>query len=236
MEPAEFDGFPKDLFAFLRELARNNDRNWFNANKERYKSSVIAPMSSFISAMDGKLAKVSECFIADPRPNGGSMFRIYRDVRFSKDKRPYKEHVACHFRHIAGKDAHALGFYVHLEPNDVFFGGGIWHPPNPVLREIRTAIVEDPAAWKAATRSKAFRARFGEIRGEALKRPPQGFDADHPLVDDLKRKSFFAVQNVDAALALTKDFARQVQGAFVALKPMMSFLADAVGVTFDYDD
>ena len=136
---------------------------------------------------------------------------------------------------LGNQDTFSL-LYVHLEPKEVFFGGGIWHPPNPVLREIREAIVADPAAWKAATRSKSFRARFGEVRGEALKRPPQGFDADHPFVDDLRRKSFFAIQNVDAGLALSKDFAREVQSAFVSLKPMMRFLADAVGVTFDYED
>jgi len=132
-----FDGFPEEMFRFLRELKKHNDRDWFNANKERYKTHVVAPMVSFIEAMDGRLARVSDCFLADARPNGGSMFRIYRDTRFSKDKSPYKEHVACHFRHMSGKDAHAPGFYVHLEPGDVFFGGGIWHAPPPVL--IRSA-------------------------------------------------------------------------------------------------
>lgn len=231
-----FQGFPADLFKFLRGLKRNNDREWFNANKQRYKDNVLAPMSQFISAMDGRLAKVSDCFLADPRPSGGSMFRIYRDVRFSKDKSPYKEHVACHFRHMAGSDAHALGFYVHLEPDSVFFGGGMYHPPNPILRLIRTAIVDNEAAWKQATRSRSFKARFGQVEGESLKRAPQGFDPEHPLLDDLKRKSFFAVQRVDPDLALTKDFVPEVQKSFVALKPMMRFLAESVGVSFELDD
>jgi uncharacterized protein (TIGR02453 family) len=186
--------------------------------------------------MDGRLAKVSDCFIADPRPNGGSMFRIYRDVRFSKDESPYKEHVACHFRHIGGRDAHTLGFYVHLEPDNVFFGGGMYNPANPTLRQIRTAIAEDPTEWKRATRSKSFKVRFGEVQGGSLKRVPQGFDPDHVFADDLKRKSFFAVQRVDPELALSKDFAPEVQKSFVALKPMMRFLADSVGVSFELDD
>jgi len=231
-----FEGFPPDLFKFLRTLKRNNERDWFNANKQRYKDNIVAPMSEFITAMDERLAKVSDCFLADPRPNGGSMFRIYRDVRFSKSKLPYKEHVACHFRHIAGRDYSALGFYVHLEPDSVFFGGGMFHPPNPVLREIRTGIADDPTGWKRATRSKAFRKRFGDIQGDSLKRAPQGFDPEHPLVDDLKRKSFFAIQRVEPKLALTKDFAVEVQRSFVALKPMMRFLADSVGVSFELDD
>jgi uncharacterized protein (TIGR02453 family) len=231
-----FEGFPADLFKFLRSLKRNNEREWFNTNKQRYKDSIVAPMSEFIAAMDGRLAKVSDCFIADPRPNGGSMFRIYRDVRFSKDESPYKEHVACHFRHIGGRDAHTLGFYVHLEPDNVFFGGGMYNPANPTLRQIRTAIAEDPTEWKRATRSKSFKVRFGEVQGGSLKRVPQGFDPDHVFADDLKRKSFFAVQRVDPELALSKDFAPEVQKSFVALKPMMRFLADSVGVSFELDD
>src|SRR3954470_13982118 len=95
---AEFKGFSKDFFAFFKELKANNERPWFEENKERYKASVVAPISDFITAMSPRLAKISKHFIADPRPNGGSMFRIYRDVRFAKDKRPYKEHAAVHFR------------------------------------------------------------------------------------------------------------------------------------------
>jgi uncharacterized protein (TIGR02453 family) len=234
--PGAFTGFPSDMFRFMAELKRNNDRDWFNENKSRYKSSVLAPMSSFIAAMDTKLAKVSDCFVADPRPNGGSMFRIYRDVRFSKDKSPYKEHIACHFRHMAGKDAHAPGFYMHFEEGDVFFGGGIWHPPTPELTRIRERISDEPEQWKRATRSVSFRRRFGEISGESLKRPPKGFDADAPMIDDLKRKSFFAVQHVTPARAKAKTFTKDVQSAFVALVPMMRFLTEAIGVSFSLDD
>jgi len=231
-----FEGFPDEMFRFLRELKKHNDREWFNANKERYKAFVVAPMVSFIEAMDGRLARVSDCFIADPRPNGGSMFRIYRDTRFSKDKSPYKEHVACHFRHMSGKDAHAPGFYVHLEPDDVFFGGGIWHAPNPVLNRIRQAIVDDPDTWKSSTRKKSFRDRFGALAGDRLKRPPQGFDPDHPYVEDLKRKDYFGVQSVDPKLARSPKFIDEVTSAFVALKPFMAFITSAVGLSFQLDE
>lgn len=231
-----FSGFPRDFLDFLSELSSNNNREWFAENKDRYKRSVVAPMSEFISAMDSRLAKVSDCFIADPRPNGGSMFRIYRDVRFSHDKRPYKEHVACHFRHISGKDAHAPGFYCHFEPNNVFFGGGIWRGPTPVLNDIRAAIDADQEQWKKATRGVAFKRRFGSVTGDGLKRPPRGFDEDHPLIEDLKRKSFFAVQHVDVDLVYTKDFVREVEKAFVALSPLMAFLTEAVGLTYSLDE
>jgi uncharacterized protein (TIGR02453 family) len=233
---AHFDGFPEEMFRFLRELKNNNDREWFNSNKDRYKTELVAPMLSFIEAMDGRLARVSDCFVADPRSNGGSMFRIYRDTRFSKDKRPYKEHAACHFRHISGKDAHAPGFYVHLEPDDVFFGGGIWHPPTPVVNDIRDAIVEDAAGWKRATRRKAFRDRFGSLAGESLKRPPHGFDREHPFIEDIKRKDFFAMQRVAPKLACSPKFIDEVTAAFVALKPFMAFITSAVGVSFQLDD
>jgi uncharacterized protein (TIGR02453 family) len=230
-----FKGFPPDLFDFLRELKRNNQRDWFQANKDRYKSSVVEPMSAFISAMDTRLANVSDCFLADPRPHGGSMFRIYRDTRFSKDKSPYKTHASCHFRHMSGKDAHAPGFYMHFEPGEVFFGGGIWMPETSVLRPIREAIVDDPDGWVEATRGKAFKKRFGAVEGESLKRPPAGFDPDHPLIDDLKRKSFFATQDVDPKLVTTPRFVGEVEKAFVALVPMMRFLTEALGLSFELD-
>lgn len=232
---ASFSGFPPDLLRFLRELKANNDREWFNANKQRYRESVVEPMCAFITAMDAVLARVSDCFVADPRPSGGSMFRIYRDVRFSHDKRPYKEHAACHFRHMAGKDAHAPGFYVHLEPDEVFFGGGIWHPPGPVLQRVREAISEQADEWLAITRSRGFKQRFGAVAGEALKRPPRGFEADDPCIEDLKRKSFFAMKHVDAKLATTPAFIKDVERAFVALGPFVEFLTLAAGHSFTLD-
>ena len=231
----EFTGFPAGLFAFVRELSLNNERDWFNSNKDRYKAEVLAPMSAFIAEMDTRFARVSECFICDPKPHGGSMFRIYRDVRFSHDKRPYKEHIACQFRHVAGKDAHAPGFYFHLEPSNIFFGGGIWHPPGPVLRKVRTAIAHNGQEWKRITGAASFRRRFGGVRGDSLKRPPQGFDADHPMVEELKRKSFFAIQDSTEKEAKAKGFAREVERSFVAMAPMMRFLTEAVGLPYSYD-
>jgi uncharacterized protein (TIGR02453 family) len=164
------------------------------------------------------------------------MFRIYRDTRFSNDKTPYKEHIACHFRHMAGKNAHAPGFYVHLEPGQVFFGGGIWHADNPVLNQIRQAIVDDPEGWKAATRKKSFRDRFGGLEGDSLKRPPQGFEPDHPFIEDIKRKDFFGIQTAKPQLARTPKFVDEVTAAFVALKPLMAFLTTAVGLSFQLDE
>ncbi len=128
-----FPGFPEDFFRFFVDLEQNNERAWFNQNKARYYESVVNPISEFIVAIAPRLQRISPHYIANPKPHGGSMFRIYRDTRFSKDKTPYKTHAGVQFRHEAGKDAHAPGFYVHLAPGEVFFGGGVWMPPNPVL-------------------------------------------------------------------------------------------------------
>ncbi|KMP12305.1 hypothetical protein UR09_01490 [Candidatus Nitromaritima sp. SCGC AAA799-A02] len=225
-----FKGFPKELFKFLSELSKNNNREWFNANKERYRSDVVAPIGEFITAMGTRLQKIADGYVADPRPNGGSMFRIYRDIRFSKDKRPYKEHVGCQFRHRLGKDAHAPGFYVHIAPGEVFFGGGIWRPSNPALHEIRTTIVANPKLWKKVVENKALVKRFGGIGGEGLKRPPRGFDPGHPYIEDLKRKTFFVIQSVDPSLALAPKFINEVEKAFSASGPLMQFIVKALGL------
>ena len=223
-----FEGLPKDYFAFFNELKRNNNREWFNDNKPRFRESVQEPLAAFVEAMAPRLKKVSKHFVADPRLNGGSVFRIYKDVRFSKDKTPYKTHGAVQFRHARGKDAHAPGFYVHLAPDEVFFGGGIWHPPSPQLLQIREAIRDKPKPWKTATTSAAFKKRFKSLRGDGLKRPPRGFDADDPLIEDIKRKSFFAMKEGTPANAKKAAFVDDVEAAFKDAKPLMKFLCDAV--------
>lgn len=227
-----FPGFPGDLFNFLIELADNNNRSWFDANRERYRAVVADPVCDFIEAMEPRLRRVSARYIADPRPQGGSMFRIYRDTRFSKDKRPYKQNVGCQFRHEAGKDAHAPGFYVHIAPDEIFFGGGVWRPPNPVLAKIRDAIVEQPDRWRRITTNKTFKKRFGGVRGDGLKRPPSGYDADHPHIEDLKRKTFFAMQPATRELAMSPEFIAEVSRAFKTASPLMEFLTTSLELPY----
>ena len=227
-----FPGFPKDFVRFFKELKNNNNREWFAENKLRYKQSIVVPLCDFIVAMGPRLEKISNCYVADGRANGGSMFRIYRDVRFSKDKRPYKEHAACHFRHEAGKDAHAPGFYLHIEPDEVRIGGGIWMPPNTHLDKIRQAIVEKPQQWKKITGSVTFKKYFNSVMGDGLKRPPRGFDKEHPLIEDLKRKSFFAMHKVAVKEIYTPQFIVEVERTFKALSPMLEFLTLALDLPY----
>ena len=227
---AEFKGFRKEFFAFFRELEANNDRTWFEANKSRFRETVQSPMSDFIAAMAPHLSRVSTAFVADPRPHGGSMFRIHRDIRFSKDKRPYKEHGACQFRHRLGRDVHAPGFYVHLAPKEVFVGAGLWMPDPDALLKVRTAIASKPAQWKKIVSDKRFVGTFGEVEGEQLLRPPRGFDPSHPFIADIRRKSFVIGRDSSETAARSPQFVAETAESFAAAAPFMRFLCSALSV------
>jgi len=223
MAKTQFNGFPVDPFHFLEEIAINNNREWFLQNKDRHQASVVEPVHDFICAMGDRLDTVSKNFLADPRSNGGSMFRIYRDTRFSKDKRPYKESVGCHFRHVSIKGAHAPCFYLHLQPGNIFAGAGVCKPAGPDLDKIRTAIDAQSDNWKKVLSDKKLVKRFGTISGESLKRLPRGYDADHPYTEDLKHKTFFLKHDMDTSLALTPKFIDQVVKVYVDAAPLMRF-------------
>ncbi|MHA1566168.1 MAG: DUF2461 domain-containing protein [Alphaproteobacteria bacterium] len=225
----KFEGFTDAFFAFFAELHHNNNRAWFQANKPRYQEVVLGQLSSFVSAIQPKLEKTSEHMMADPRPVGGSIFRIYRDLRFAKGGNPYKEHGACQFRHAAGKDAHAPGFYVHMEPTKVIFGGGVWVPPSPVLKQIRDGIAANPDKWSKIINGKKLKSVFGAVSGDSLKRPPRGFDAEQAHIEDIKRKSFFLMRHETPELAGSADFVDEVAATFRAASPFMGFLCEAMG-------
>ncbi len=228
----KFNGFPTELFEFMRTLTENNNREWFNENKSDYEQFVAEPVIDFINAISIPLESVSKHFTADPRRNGGSMFRIYRDTRFSRDKRPYKENVGCHFRHEAGNNAHAPGFYLHLQPGNVFVGSGIWKPPGPALDKIRRSIVDSPDKWREAVTDSKLVNRFGEIEGERLKRPPRGYDAQHAHVAYLKLKSFFIMQALDESMATTSKIVDEATEAYRDSTPLVRFLTQAVELPF----
>lgn len=222
--------FKPELFSFLEDLAAHNDREWFQANKHRYEEHVKDPALRFIVDFGSRLQKISPHFRADPRGNGGSLFRIHRDTRFSKDKSPYKTHTGIQFRHALGKDAHAPGFYLHLQPGHVFAGVGSWRPESSVVRAVREAIVESPAAWRRAT-GGAFRKRF-DLEGDSLKRPPRGVDPQHPLIDDLKRKDFIGVVRWADEAVTGAGFIDDLAETFEVGGSLVEFLCEAVGVPF----
>jgi uncharacterized protein (TIGR02453 family) len=223
--------FNRKMFQFLKDLKANNDRDWFKANKTRYEEVVKDPLLAFIADFAPKLAKISPEFMADPRPQGGSMFRIYRDTRFSKDKSPYKTFAAAQFRHRAGKDVHAPGFYLHLDPGGSFMGAGCWHPDGPTLEGIREKIVAEPTRWKRILGRKSFKETF-VMEGESLKRPPKGFDPEHPLIDDLKRKDFILVKHYTQKEVLGADFLTLFARNCKTGSGFVEFLAEGAGVAF----
>jgi uncharacterized protein (TIGR02453 family) len=223
--------FGPELFAFLRDLAANNDRAWFLANKERYERAVRDPLLRFIEGFGPKLERISKHYLADPRPVGGSMFRLHRDTRFSRDKSPYKTHAAAQFRHLRGKDVHAPGFYLHLEPKNAFLGVGIWHPEAEALEKVRAALIDRGAVWKKAITTKSFTAVY-ELAGESLQRSPRGFDPDHPLIEEIKRKDFIGTSALSERDVVSPGFMDQVADRFSAARPMMRFLAEALGLPF----
>jgi uncharacterized protein (TIGR02453 family) len=223
--------FSPALFEFLRELREHNDREWFATNKARYLEAVQEPALDFVADFGPALETISPHFVADPRPVGGSVFRIYRDTRFSKDKTPYKTHTGIQFRHEAGKDVHAPGYYLHLAPGEVFAVAGLWRPEPSGLAQIRGAIAERPDEWRAAMSDRDF-ARHYKLGGDSLKRPPAGFDPEHPFIDDLKRKDFVATTRLDEKQVTARGFADRLAERWRAASPLMSFLCRAVDVPF----
>ena len=223
--------FTPATFAFLNELAANNRRDWFERNKARYEDDVKQPALRFITDFSPHLKKISTHFRADPRPVGGSLFRIHRDVRFAKDKSPYKTHTGIHFRHFEAADAHAPGFYLHIEPREVFMGVGIWHPDGTTLEKIRGRIAEEPGEWKQAVKGKSFRAKF-ELGGESLSRPPKGYDAEHPLIEDLKRKDFVGVAKIEDKHLTSDAFLKDFAALCRAGGSLNQFICGALGIPY----
>lgn len=223
--------FTPALFKFLRDLKKNNSREWFQANRSRYEADVRNPLLDFIEDFAPHLAKLSPHFVASPRKTGGSMFRIHRDTRFSKDKTPYKTHAAAQFRHERARDAHVPAFYLHLEPGSVFAATGTWRPDSASAKMIRDAIAAKSTEWKRATGGKAIRAMC-TFEGESLKRPPRGFDPEHPLINDLKRKDFLAVAAFSQGDACGADFLALFTRFCRAAGPYTAFLTKALNLKY----
>jgi uncharacterized protein (TIGR02453 family) len=221
----EAASFEPALFGFLVDLEQHNNREWFAANKARYEADVLEPALAFVEDFGHRLPAISPHMRAVPRRTGGSLFRIYRDTRFSKDKTPYKTTVGIHFRHERAKDVAAPGFYLHLAPGEVFAGAGIWHPDMPTLTAIREAIVAQPERWREATAGI-------DVIGSALKRVPSGFDRDHPLAEDLKRKDFAASTKLSEAEATAPRFLDRYARACEEAAPLMGFLCAALSLDF----
>jgi len=223
--------FSRKAISFLKELNQNNNKIWFDENRQRYEDEVRTPALDYIESMAQPLAKISPHFIASAKKVGGSLMRVHKDIRFSKDKTPYKTNIGIHFKHARGKDVHAPGFYVHIEPGEVFLGAGIWRPESSTLKNVRTLIDEYPKEWAKLTKKLTGKDEFN-FGGESLKRPPKGFQAEHPLIEDLKRKDFIAVRQLKVSSFYSKEFEKETARLFKAAAPLVKFICDADDLPF----
>jgi uncharacterized protein (TIGR02453 family) len=226
--------FTPDVFKFLKELEAHNEKAWWEVNKERYIETIREPALDFIEDFGDRLSAISPHFVADRRVNGGSLMRPYRDMRFSSDKTPYKTNVGIQFRHEQGKDVHAPGFYIHLEPGECFLGVGLWRPEAKVARKIRERINDDPAGWGDAAHSRAFTSEWaiGDEDDDRLKRVPKEFDEDHPYPDDLRMKSFTAGKRITQKAVTSATFGEDTLKSFKVAAPYTRFLCESIGVPF----
>lgn len=223
--------FTKQTFAFLSALAENNSREWFEAHQQDYEDFVRTPALDFIGDMSDEMPTISRHFLAQPKKVGGSLMRVQRDTRFSRDKTPYKTNIGIQFRHEVGKDVHAPGYYLHIAPDECFFGIGLWRPDADALFRIRSAIVEHPDAWAAARDDKAFREHFTP-EDDALANAPRGFAKDHPLVEDLKRKDFIGMAALSKTAVTSKKLRPLAAEHFRQAALYMGFLCKALELRF----
>lgn len=223
--------FSKATFDFLDELAANNNRAWFDVNKPRYESLIREPALDFIEAMELPLKGFAPNFRAESRKVGGSLMRVFRDTRFSRDKTPYKTNIGVQFRHALGKDVHAPGFYLHIATDECFFAAGCWRPEPAALGKLRDHIVQKPGQWFAARDDEKFTEHWA-LAGDSLSRPPRGYAADNAAIVDIKRKDFIAISPLTLKDVTGAGFVKLAEKRFAETEPLMRFLCEALNVPY----
>jgi len=227
--------FSTATLTYLRGLKRHNERPWFEAHRAEYEAVVKEPMRELIEEMDVRLARLAPEIIGDPKR---SMFRIYRDIRFSKDKSPYKTHASCWFYHRDGSRAvgreaagGGAGFYFQIAPGDSFTGGGMWMPPREALINIREAIAEDPKGFAKIAADRRLVRRFGGLDEEAvLQRVPRGFAPDHPGARWLKFQSFVTGRALSDAQAISARLPALLEADFRLMLPLVRWINRVLGL------
>jgi uncharacterized protein (TIGR02453 family) len=220
-----FESFPKEGITFLRQLKKNNNREWFAGHKAAYEEYVRLPMQCLLSSLRGPMADIASEIDIDPRKN---IFRIYRDTRFSKNKAPYKTHVAA-ILHPNGHWESNAGFYVHIEPEGIYAGGGIYMPDGNQLKKIRKAIAERGDEFQSIVGGKKFKKNFHGLEGNKLQRAPLGYPVDHPMIEWLKYKQFYAGVEWKAERAQRARFVRDLVKVYEELLPLIRFLNTSLG-------
>ncbi len=223
--------FNNELFKFLADLKDHNDKEWFAEHKARYIDHVREPSRAFIRAVTPEIQSISHCYAGDDRVNGGSLFRIYRDTRFSNDKTPYKSWVGMRFRHERARQATAPAFYLHLSNDQCFIGAGCWHPEKEALLSIRQFLLNNPNAWQL---NKDQVAQDDDLTfgGASLIRMPRGFDPEHPLAEDIKRKDFVVIHEFNKSRATQEGFLDYYISMCRKLAPFVDYLCAALDLEF----
>jgi uncharacterized protein (TIGR02453 family) len=211
---------------FLKDLQKNNNRPWFEAHRplyERARADFFTMVEELIKAISKFDAPIGQLAVKD------TIFRINRDVRFSKDKRPYKNHISCYFNKD-GKKGQGAGYYLHIEPGHSFAAGGIWMPEPAVLSGIRQEIDYNFDEWELITGQKEFKKMFpaGVTSEEVLVRPPKGYDEDNPAIQFLKMKSYTVSRSFADKDVLANNFVKEAGSVFKNMKPFVDFLNTAL--------
>ncbi len=214
---------PKAL-AFLRALKRNNRREWFHERRDQYDALIRAPMMAVVERLGREFRTFAPDLMADPQK---SLYRIWRDTRFSADKRPLKTNVAAVFPHRHGDRHTSAGLYLEISPERVFAGGGLYMPDPQGLHRIRERIAANPDAFARVVNAPALK-RAGGLQGESLKRVPRGFPANHPAADYLRMKQFLVWGEWPPELATTPQFWTELLRTFRATAPLLTYLNDAL--------
>jgi uncharacterized protein (TIGR02453 family) len=216
-----FEGFPKDALKFLKELKKNNNREWFTANKERYDGALREPMEALLGSLQEKLRASDPDITIEPRR---AIYRIYRDVRFSKDKTPYKTHIAAAFSYRGLDKNNEPGFYFHISGEEVGIGGGLYMPSSDQVKNMRKALGQNAAEFKKILAAKKFIALFGGLEGEKLMRVPQGYAPDHPDGELLKLKQYLCWKVLPSKTIFEDDFLSILTDHFIAMAPLVRYL------------
>lgn len=224
--------FSDATFRFLRALARHNERAWFQAHKADYEAHVRTPFQRLLGDLQPALSTISPHYLADPKPVGGSLFRIQRDTRFAGDKAPYKPWQGARLFHERRRERPSPSFYLHLQPGHCFVGAGLWHPDTRTQRRVRQFIVDNPAGWKAAAHAPAFRRRFRRDDSDMLVRPPRGFPADFEFMDDLRHRNFVASRGLEDALFTGPRLRATLERDLASLAPLVDYLCAALDLEF----
>ena len=219
--PTPLPAFPEEALTFLRALARNNRREWFHARKDAYQAHLRAPMEAIVARLAVDLAKVAPDQVADPKR---SLFRPWRDTRFSADKKPLKTHIGATLPHHLLGRMRGAGFYFEVSDKYVWIGGGLYAPDAAQLFAVRSHIAAHHEAFAAILEKAAFRKTVGALAGDTLSRVPRGFDKAHPAAAWLRHKQWLGAREEAAAFATRRDFYRELLATFVALAPLVAFL------------